>query len=167
MNVRDKFERWAIGQGFDVSKDTYGDYHAHGVMQRWQGYEAASIDLREREPMIVMGDDKNEWYLDAEQFYIDIVKALDTGSYSIFFRNRKTGLDLFLDQDAIFTEAERLDFILEHDETRLCEVSDGKWSVMDCSDGITFPVEGQPTSRAALDAIMQKMLHHPDCVEKK
>jgi len=49
-------------------------------------------------------------------------------------------------------DGQRLDFIVARPHLRIAGSNDRGWSVMDCSNGLTFVVRNQPTFRAAIDA---------------
>jgi hypothetical protein len=40
----EKFELWAVGQGFNTASDGHGFYHSYTTQQAWLGWKAACND---------------------------------------------------------------------------------------------------------------------------
>jgi hypothetical protein len=55
----------------------------------------------EKDRIILKRMDSNEWYFDCDDCYIDVIKDGATGSYSIYFRDRRDNSDAFVAQTVI------------------------------------------------------------------
>lgn len=83
----------------------------------------------------------------------DCQRSLDNKRLLIFAR---TAIPELLEAlEAAQRDAARLDWVIAHSAYRVMG-RERSWSVMDCSNGLTFLVQGSPTSRDAIDVAMQR-----------
>jgi hypothetical protein len=55
-----------------------------------------------------------------------------------------------------FTDTDRLEFVLQHSEFRVMGCDERRrWTVWDCSNGLTQLGETKPTAREAIDSAME------------